>query len=302
MATEIRLIDDIDLQRNKYGIAVECQMRALASANKIEVAFVWLYPDVVWPDGALSQMGRIAATGKRAVLHIGLSAVTETCVPELLREHHQKDSDTISVPPRVLVKLAIKHMEPALDTLFWNSDHFNSSPSQLFWEVPGEGLLTRWFHLVPLMVYPRRKTSGFTDSIDNGDYVYKAGLSRDDIYVAEDSDEIFMFSLRTPKVTYPSNTSSTFKVLRWAAHTTGTIKSSSLNHRFRVHYAEITDKWLAVERESDAVVEKIARFLRFRLVFLLFDWEKLTARVSWSLRHSKMGRAAKFVLKRGPSS
>lgn len=301
MATEVRLIDDIDLNRNKYGIATECQKRALTSTNETETAFVWLYPDVVWADGALSNMGRIAATGKRAVLHIGLSVVTETCVPELLREHHQQDSDTISITPRDLVKLGIKHMDPALDTLFWNSDHFNSSPSQLFWEVPDEGLLTRWFHLVPMMVYPRRKTSEFTGSIDSGDHLRQAGLHPDDIYVAEDSDEIFMFSFNTPWRTYPANTSTVAKVLRWTATSTGTIDAKYLRYRFRVHYADLSCNWLEVERESDAVVESIARGLKFRFVFMLLNWKQLTERLTWWLRHSWFGRAAKKVLKRAPS-
>ena len=303
MPTEIRLIDDIDLHKNKYGIASECQKRALSSAKNSDVAFVWLYPDVVWPDGALTNMGRIAASGKRAVMHMGLSAVTETCVSEILREHHHKDSDTISIPPRDLVKLAIKHFDPILNTLFWNSDKFNTSPSQLYWEVPNEGLIAHWFHLVPLMVYPRNNICGFTSSIDSGDFVKQAGLSTDDIYVAEDSDEIFQFSFNTPWQTHKDNTSSIVNVLRWAASTNGTIDVASLRHQFRVHYAEMTpDKWSEVARESDAVIAGIARVLRFRFLFLLINRKQLTERISWRLRHSMLGRVARSVLKREASS
>lgn len=301
MSTEVRLIDDVDFHRNKYGIAAECQQRAMSFTENTETAFVWLYPDVVFPDGALTNMGRIASTGKRAVLHVGLSAVTQTCVPELLQDHRRKDSDTIAIPPRDLVNLAIKHLDPAIGTFYLNSDRFNSTPSQLFWEVPGEGLLTRWFHLSPLMVCPRRIVHRFSDSIDNGDYLRQAGLRPDDIYVAQDSDEIFQFSLSSTLESYPGNTYSTVKVLRWAAMTTGTIDARFLRHRFRIHYTEPTSKWQDVERESDIVVESIARGLRIRFVFLLPDWKLLVGRVSWSLRHSRLGRIAKAVLKRQSS-
>lgn len=299
METEVRLIDYIDFNRNKYGIAAECQKLALSSSLDTDVAFVWLYPDVVWPNGAITNMGRIASTGKRAVLHVGLSAVTETCVPALVKWHHEPTTDTVTIPTRDLIKLAIEHLDPAIHTLCWNSDHFNSSPSQLFWEVPDEGFVTRWFHLVPLMVYPRQKYSEFTDSIDSGDYLSKSGLKQQEIHIANDSDEIFQFSLRTPKETFPANTSSTAKVLRWTATTTGAINRDNLNHQFRIHYTDLSEKWIEVERESDEIIESIARSLKFRFLFLFTSPKQLSRRFSWKLRHSLLGRAIKLVLKKG---
>jgi len=300
MSTEIRLIDNIDSQENKYSIVSQCQIRASSAVKNTETAFVWLYPDVVWPDGALVNMGRIAATGKRAILHVSLSAVTETCVPDLLQQYHRKESDTITISPRESVKLALDHMDPGVESLFWDSENFNTSPSQLFWNVPGEGVLARWFYLVPLMICPRTNVTGFTDSIDSGNYIKQTGLGPEDIYVATDSDVIFQFSLSAPLRTHSHNTSSTFKVVRWAA-TASTIDADNLRHRFLVHYAEVTDNWGEVERESDAVVDSIIRNLKFRIVFVALDLRRLAKRAKESLAQSTVGRAAKSLRRKRPA-
>ena len=242
-------------------------------------------------------MANIAATGKRAIMCTGLTAVTETCLPDLLARFYSEEDFSITISSRELVRLSLDHMEPCGWSLFWDSTHFNPTPSQLYWNVPEEGILARWFQLTPLMVYPRKKLKSFSGSSDSGDLILRACPNRNEIHIASDSDEIFTFAVRTPHETYAPNKSSAVKVARWAAGTTNRHNRWFLKHKLRIHYADVSERWEQVERESDKIVDTILLVLKFRIIFFLINWKASLRKLRWDITHTRLGRAAVNVLK-----
>jgi len=301
IATEIVPMYDID-GRNKYGIVAECYNRAMLTAQEDDCAVVSLLPDMILADGALSNLAKIAATGKRAVMIAGLSAVKETCVPALLKEFGTEDGQAVSISSRQLVSLSLDHLSPAIDSLFWDSQTFNSSPSQLYWNVPGEGLLSRWFYLTPFMVHPRGRVESFEGSIDDGDWVRLACPDPEDLYVVEDSDEIFQTTVSDLIKTHYPRKSSAMHVARWAAPVSNKYNRRSLRHKIRMHFNDTSQKWAQIEKSSDEVVQTILLLLKFRPVLLLIDWKKswrtVRERTRWNLRHSRVGEFGVKFLRR----
>jgi len=287
--SEIVLIDDIDLSRNRYWIVSECEKRAMASAGDEDCGFVFPYPDCVWPDGAFKNMSRIASTGKRAVMCAGITAVTATCVPALLNEFRSENDLAISISPRELVALSMEHLDPVVSVQFWDSEIFSKTPAQLWWNVPDEGVLSRWFCPSPLMVRPQKIVKSFSGALDGGNFLIRACRNFDDLYVSEDSDELFHVSLRTPNETFLPQRSSSIFVARWAAPVTNRYQRKFLNHKIRIHFTDMSSQWEPIEMTSDRVVKSIQLILKFRAVFWLIDWKASLGRLRWALRHSRPG-------------
>jgi len=301
METEIVGIDDLDFSRNKYSIVGDCQRRALETASQENCGFVFLYADQIWSDGSFTNMAKISARGKRALMGFGLSSVKETFVPDLVSGYSSPDGETISISSRQLVALSLKHSEPALQSQYWDSETFDNSPSCLYWNVPNEGVLARWFHLSPLMVRPSKSIVGFDGSLDSGDFLLKACPDPNDLYVVEDSDEIFMMSVQESREEFLPRKASATNVAHWASGVTNQHNRRFLKYKLRIHYADLSRRWEQVEQESDKVVNLILLILKARVVFWVLDWKKSLGRLRWSLRHSRLGDSfTRMVRKESP--
>jgi len=145
----------------------ECQRRAFESAGGEDCTFGFLYPDQTWADGAFSNMAKIAATGKKLILDAGLTVNEESFVPALLDKFGSDNGHVPTVSPRQLVALALDHLDRSVEAQFRDTLTFRRSPSQLYWNVPGEGVLTRWLNPSPLMIRNRREVKSFNGSLDS---------------------------------------------------------------------------------------------------------------------------------------
>lgn len=285
-------IDDIDFSRNKYGIVTECTNRDLRATESEDVAYVYLYPDVLWSDGSYRAMAKITGAGKRAILTCSISANRDTAF-EAANQFFSPEEGSLSVTPRQLVRFTLDHLDPYTEGLFWESSQFDRSPAQIYWTVKGEGLLMRGFPLGPFMVRPKSSKSYFAGSVDGGEFLRRAGLGFDDIHVVVDSDEMFHVSLAPPPESNPPNRARPVNVARWAAKNTIRHQRRFFEeYRIRAHYTDMSPAWEEIEAESDKTVNSVRFFLRFQLVFLLQDWKGTLGKIRWALRHSRLGNTA----------
>lgn len=162
---------------------------ALIDKAKSEHAFVLaMQPDAVWADGAFARIVEALARGKKAVQIPNFRILSETSVKDICVWTY---GHAISIPPRQLMKLGVRHMHPL--TMAEIHCVSPSSPGQdRLWPVPGEGFVLRSLGREVLFFDPRRC------SVNN--YMFGAGIEDyADIELLGDSDEFVSLNL-TPLV------------------------------------------------------------------------------------------------------
>jgi hypothetical protein len=188
------------------------------------------------------------------------------------------------VPARDLVKLAMGHLHPLTEALFWDSAHFGSGPSHLYWRVGDDGILARCFHLHPLMVNPLVRGLLPSSTID-ADYTPLACPDPDTLYVVEDSDEIagFEISGRSQFGTFKPRKFSAADTAFYARYWTQSHHRKFVTHPIRFHGSELSAQWQEAERLSDRVLDAVQLCLRYPAIFL--GWRILARAGRKSLKY-----------------
>ncbi|HTB62730.1 MAG TPA: hypothetical protein VK737_04000 [Opitutales bacterium] len=175
-----------------FAAMISLYQRAIRETNAANGVMISLAPDMLLSDGCFAALRQLHAQGKRVVLIAGLRASLET-FPAALRKAAQPDSNgALSLPPRLLVKLAFDHLHPISQSLFWDSSNFSTHPSQLYWwlqKTPPRMMEMHCFHLHPLLVDGARKDL-IPDSTIDDDYVQLVCPDPTTHYTVTDSDEM----------------------------------------------------------------------------------------------------------------
>jgi hypothetical protein len=268
--------DDVDL-RERYRALSRFHAEAIRLAADDGAAIVFLSPDAVFSDGSFRALAEIARTGKSAIMITALRAVGETFLPELTRRFATGDG-ALAIGSRDLAALALRHLHPFVQSLFWDSPSFSGYPSNLCWRAGDAGVLIRAFHLHPLFVRTADDGVRLDSTIDDR-YLSEACPSPGDLEVVTDSDRIAAveFSTRARWEAWPPRRAGALRVACWAARNTTALHRSFLPHAIRLHAdAGAGPAWDAARRASDRVVGRIAFWLRFP--WLCFPWRDAAAR------------------------
>ena len=268
LPVEIILIDDVNIGE-KYEALAECHRRAIKSADEACAALVFLSPDSIWSDGTFRNLCRAAAAGTQAVMVSGVRVVKETFVPAYAICHRGNGRASTGIQARELVKLSLDHLHPVTRSLFWDSAHFSTWPSHLYWAVDREGFVARCFHLHPLMVNPSRRGLLPRNTIDD-DYIALACPDPVALHVVEDSDELVGCEISEYNQfgSFPPRKSSALAVALWAKYHARANHVSFSRRTIRFHHADLSERWRQAESRSDSVMNSIYFFLRFYIVFL----------------------------------
>lgn len=301
MPVECKIIDPKLMKGNKYDTVIRCQIDAFTEETNQGCAFFVLYPDLIFSNGAFQFVGRIAQSGKRAVMTPGLDLDDEHFGPTLIERFYSEEDNTITIPARELSRLAIENLSQLSKTWFWDSPTFDNRPNQIIWRVPGEGLLSRTLLPQPIMVYPRKPIRDFHSSLDGGNFLNVAFSNRDDLYLMEDSDDFLMVSSSPRPETAPKRSSapsSAFQIARNAASNATRYQRGFLKDTYRFHYIDISSNWDQAQASSDRVVRSIQMFLWFRLIFWTIDWKRTVWRTRIELRNTRLGAVGAKLFRR----
>lgn len=265
---EIILIDDIDLNHNKYAACNDFHKRAIIEANKENATLVFLPPDAIWSDGSFARMAEITATGKRVMLTgTDLRVSRETFVEEFLQKFPPQGNEIISVSSRELVKLSLEHLHPFAQASCWESSTSNRWPSQINWRVNSRGLVARCFHIHPLMINPSRKDILPSITYD-ADYMIQACPNLNEFYIVEDSDEATCASITSmtdpglASQILPDRRSSEIGVAAWASLNVSSHHCYFFNHKLRIHADEVSVEWETVEKQADRIAGQINLWIK----------------------------------------
>lgn len=263
---EIVLFEDVDFGA-KYNALIECHRRAIRSADEAGAALVFLSPDAIWSDGTFRRLWELGQAGTRVVMVGSIRLTKETFVPAYLAQCYSATNCSAAIGARELVRLAMGHLHPLTEALFHDSERFGLGPSHIYWRVGNEGVLARCFHLHPMMVNPLVRGL-LPESTVDADYTPLACPDPASLYVAEDSDEIagFEISAREQFGSFAPNRFSAADTAFYARYWTQAHHREFVHHPIRFHATELSPKWQEVERLSDAVVDRVERYLRYPIL------------------------------------
>jgi len=242
------------LGENKYLTSSECYRVAARDAAFEHSAALFLIPDMVFADGGLSSIVRLLRGGRRAVLVMGLRALKESLVPQVVAGYSREDC--ICIPPRELVRLGIKHIHPIVESHTYDREEAPFHPSVICWKVKEEGFLLHAFHLHPVAIYPTGTGTDFRGTIDD-DLVQAAGFSSDEVHIVTDSDELVWFEIssRDQIVPIPTN-KSLGQIVGWMGGATSRYHRELVLTPIRVHSGEPSGPpWVKAEKRGQDVVK-----------------------------------------------
>jgi hypothetical protein len=199
----LRLIalDDLITQKDKYGMALTHALhRAFSDLGPAMTASwqIFLNADFILADGSLRNLLRHLARGEHLVAAPSYCVAAAEVAPELSQRVDQKTS-SLSISPRELAALAIKHRHNTIRGKTVNERQFNIRyMDQFYWLVDKSTLLG---HQMPIAIVGMRPERYLAEVNSYWDY----GLMREFCPKAEacvlgDSDEFLMIELRETKV------------------------------------------------------------------------------------------------------
>lgn len=250
------------LKANKHTAMNYCHHHAIIEANKDNCALIFLSPDTIWGDGSFKNLIELAKEGKRTVMIGAYRTVIETIVPDFMRLYNPDNSIAVSVSSRELVRLFLKHIHLTTKALFWEGTGSSTIwPSVIMWPVGNEGILAKHFHIHPLMVNPLRKDVLPSPTID-GKYISLVCPNAEDVYVVQDTDEIFACELSNANIflehILPSRSTDIAKIAEWMKYATDDFHRYCFkNYTLKIHAHNLSPIWEKVEAEANEIAKKI---------------------------------------------
>ncbi len=236
-------------------------------------AFV-LTPDSVFSDGAVRRLQDLAVAGVELALTPALRFGEEPFFNQLeqlgISPHGRGGAaQPICLDNRQLVHASLASMHSETISYEWDASYFSSTPSGVWWRVPGEDgiVLHSLSWAAPLMdmaAIRSHDTSTFDAWTFDGDYVYNNLGSSKKIHLALDSDELFIaswgpladgaFDLRPQPILKLRLTGEVTKKARLRAWFYGGIFDPLKHEIFfraaRWHARPINDSWRAIENRA----------------------------------------------------
>lgn len=290
ISVDVRLIQEEITEPHRT--MSNCHIDSIRRADEVGGAAIFLPPDCVWSEGSMLALERIARSGKSVVHMSGIRLDRDGVLPEFANSY-SNNGTVLSFRPRDLVSIGLRHLHPIALTHFWKDYDGQLMPANLIWNIPGEGLLLRCFHLHPLMVKSQVPFAKFSSTIDD-DLALRAcpDASRD--YVVTDSDEILAFEMsglsRVVGTICPKE--SIEGVASWAEFGANARHRELVKNTIRLKAADDNGAaWSAAQAESDDVVSSIAEMNARSTVQLFYRYPAVFA-----------GRAMASALGRGNRS
>lgn len=252
--------------RDKYRFASRCQLEALRRSEDFD-AVILLYPDMLWCRGgvrfAIQQM-QDGALGLMCPAPAVLPEPTLAALKADTSEAREGAGRIVSVTPRSLAGIALRHHHPMWNGFDWDGNAFADYSSCLRWNVAGEGWLIHCFHLHPVALRVQRDNPSFVarfaTSLD-GEYVARLFDGIQDLAFATDTDTFSIATLREPQMgpfPKPGNKSSIVRVARWAEGGAFLLHRAFARIAFRWHDGPISEPvWTAAERRATGILAEV---------------------------------------------
>jgi hypothetical protein len=180
-----------------------------------------------------------------------------------------RTSEVVAIAPRTFAQHVYEHLHPMARANNWQADPMSRCPSYVMWDIPGQGMLLRSFHLHPVAVRVRHDVpsffSPFQSTLDE-EFVARLYRSYPRAYVCTDSDELGVCSLA--EVTGESyacrvrRPRSAGVLAEFAEAHAGLMHRELFSHSIRlVTNAVCEENWQAAETEASSIQADVERRL-----------------------------------------
>ncbi|NDV26695.1 SPASM domain-containing protein [Desulfovibrio sp. JC010] len=258
MDIRLYLVDwQIIESKNKYRFMILAHKHAIRKAHEEGARLVVLTPDAVFSENTFHTLYRRAAEGYTAIMLASVRVLKEEFQPLMRRFFFTAKRIEAPIKSRELVDLALDHLHPDTHNATMGSEKSSGWPSQMFWSIPGEGLLAHNCHLHPIMIYPET-LSEFEGTIDD-DCVCKICKEISKVYIIQDSDEMAVFDLsprdsRLPERLEPFNMD---YMVGWVVDHADEFHQQYADHEIRIHNGKCGPLWDKLSKESAELVKEI---------------------------------------------
>ncbi|MBI9109606.1 radical SAM/SPASM domain-containing protein [Maridesulfovibrio ferrireducens] len=247
-------------EKNKYKMMTLCHKHSVRKAHQAGARLIFLPPDDIFSDSTFRVIYQKSAKGYKAIMVGTTRVIKEEFLPAMNNKFFSDGKLEVPIKGRNLVEMALDCWHPDTKSCFVDAEEFSGWPSQLFWEVPGEGVLAHNFHLHPIMVYPKELHS-FNGTVDD-DCVQKICGNFDDIYIVQDSDEMIGFDLseRETRIIQTEAKVEMSSLLGWMKDYTDEFHRKYVTHKIYFHCNPISEKWNEISRKAEAFVNSILTY------------------------------------------
>ena len=264
---EVQIIGLHISKKDKYFLISELQNKGMNLAKQEGYdCFFPLYADVLCSDGTLYNAYCKIKKGYGAVVSLGPQTILANMENAIIKsKKYNENKHAIKISSRDLVKLTFENLHPFHAPSFWEKGAFTTTPSMLFFRGKNNSVLAHGFHLHPVAFkLPDDPTlyKPFHGTLDEN-YMSVMFDSSDNVYISQDSDEVFMCSLEAleggdARAASTDGDPNIAKVARFAERHTFLLQREFIRVPIRLHSTEtIKSDWFEVEKEANLVVERI---------------------------------------------
>ena len=259
MPVEILLLES-PFTTDAWTTMSRCHAHAMRRADEDDAAAVFPPPDCIWGNGSFRRMEELASSGMSCIHIAAIRLDRDTFIKDV---GAWRSDNEIEIPNRALVALGLKHLHKIAYQHFWD-EYDGLMPANIYWSVPGEGLVVHCLHLHPLMVRSQVKFVDFKGTIDD-DLVLNACPDFSRHYVVPDSDEMVTFEISGPTRSigeaHPKATLDF--VAGWAEAHANKLHRKLLLKGIRIHSTAATESaWDPVEKKANRIVKAIHKINR----------------------------------------
>jgi hypothetical protein len=201
-------------ERDRYEATIrqqnEAQKALVMAAGTRRMYGSMTFPDVIYSDGMVATLLRLARDGYRAAILPAMRQIEETTISDLTSRGYLRAGEKLSItarplciPQRVAADLAVRHLHPEMDIFDQRRLTQNWVIPFRFWRIDSGLLLHSFYGCLPFIDYaalPQEHAKCLDKGVFENVYasVNLAGL--DPVHIMADSDEFIILSL-TPRAT-----------------------------------------------------------------------------------------------------
>jgi hypothetical protein len=158
---------------------------------------VFVYPDSILADGGLARLQELAQNGIKVVMCLAVRFANEGLIDELRRRNLLTSGRPLTIDAEDLARLSIRHMHSETRRNEFECNAFDYASSAYFWTVtPGEDLLFHTGEWAPLLIdygsLAEHDESALERWTLDGDYIHSNFPDPNDIYIVQDTRELFI--------------------------------------------------------------------------------------------------------------
>lgn len=258
---------DNSFHRKVYN---DCLSHAIERVNRENSAILQIYPDVVFANGTISTVYKVACKGKRLIWGSSAYRTYGINVLSILQKEFSSDG-CLSIKARELVKLSLEYMLPNMHTTFWGNFDRKSFHWGILWQGDGQ-LIQRCFCMEPIYLYPENKNVKFIYAgmgIEGTDFWDKAVPDASKVHYIGESDDYFTLDLENMETAMPQPLNLRSKnflvpsIIEFALILKNYVQGTHARNTFKTH---VTYRW---EAGNDNTKEEELAFEFTRKVMLL---------------------------------